>query len=217
MWDTDTKARTTDSTAKDFTCADFKSACKFSNLDFDTDCLYHSHTIGQTKIKFSDYKEFEARCLKCEYPDYKHSTIIFNTFIWCQFFNEYNARKILDEKNVFSGITSNPMFGYVTVFTAGAQIFLVEVGGTIVSTTHLDAVQWIVCIALGSLSLIVSVLIRYIPCPEDPACFSGNFFPASSASASVEPLGVASEKSSLKLAVDSVRVSEKEEAGVKSV
>jgi Ca2+ transporting ATPase len=39
-----------------------------------------------------------------------HFTIVFNVFIFMTLFNEINARKIHDERNVFSGITKNPYF-----------------------------------------------------------------------------------------------------------
>jgi len=136
--------------------------------------MLYKWEYGLGSFRFEDLENFEKKCLKCGYLDYKHSTIIFNTFIWCQFFNEYNARKILNEWNMFDGIQNNPMFLYVSLFTAGAQIFLVEVGGKIVSTTHLDAVQWIICVALGFLSIPVGMMMRFIPVEESPDSFFDN-------------------------------------------
>ncbi|KAJ6847310.1 calcium-transporting ATPase 8, plasma membrane-type-like [Iris pallida] len=37
------------------------------------------------------------------------NTFIFNTFVLCQVFNEFNARKP-DELNVFRGVTRNRLF-----------------------------------------------------------------------------------------------------------
>ena len=34
----------------------------------------------------------------------QHGTIIFNTFIWMQIFNQFNARKVYGELNCFAGI-----------------------------------------------------------------------------------------------------------------
>ena len=39
-----------------------------------------------------------------------HFTIIFNAFIFMTLFNEFNARKIHDERNIFSGLKKNPYF-----------------------------------------------------------------------------------------------------------
>uniref|UniRef100_A0A7N8YBJ1 Calcium-transporting ATPase n=1 Tax=Mastacembelus armatus TaxID=205130 RepID=A0A7N8YBJ1_9TELE len=43
-------------------------------------------------------------------PPSEHYTIVFNTFVMMQLFNEINARKIHGERNVFDGIFNNPIF-----------------------------------------------------------------------------------------------------------
>ena len=48
-----------------------------------------------------------------------HSSLVFNTFVMLQLFNEINSRKVHGERNVFKGITRNP-------------IFLIIMGGTFV-------------------------------------------------------------------------------------
>lgn len=40
----------------------------------------------------------------------RHFTNVFNVFVILQIFNMLNARKINDEKNIFTGISSNWMF-----------------------------------------------------------------------------------------------------------
>lgn len=48
----------------------------------------------------------------------KHMTLIFNTFVFLQIFNQYNCRKNrLNEFNIFEGIFSNLAFVLVSVFT----------------------------------------------------------------------------------------------------
>eukprot|EP01092_Planopodium_desertum_P005007 TRINITY_DN2129_c0_g1_i2.p1 TRINITY_DN2129_c0_g1~~TRINITY_DN2129_c0_g1_i2.p1 ORF type:complete len:272 (-),score=68.45 TRINITY_DN2129_c0_g1_i2:34-810(-) len=39
-----------------------------------------------------------------------HYSIIFNAFVWCQIFNEFNARKINDEFNIFENIHRSYIF-----------------------------------------------------------------------------------------------------------
>ena len=168
VWDISTKKKSPTGTVK---CSTFKTSCEGAGLNLDTDCLLHDFGGG---AKFHDLETFEETCLTCSKPDFQHSTIIFNTFIWCQVFNEYNARKIGNEFNAFEGIEKNIMFLYVSIFTVGAQIFLVEVGGKIVSTEHLTPVQWIVTVALGAIALPVGVLMRLIPVTEDPDCYFDN-------------------------------------------
>ncbi|XP_010826762.1 PREDICTED: plasma membrane calcium-transporting ATPase 3-like, partial [Bison bison bison] len=54
-------------------------------------------------------------------PPSEHYTIIFNTFVMMQLFNEINARKIHGERNVFHGIFSNPIFCTIVLGTFAIQ------------------------------------------------------------------------------------------------
>ncbi|KAG8589069.1 hypothetical protein GDO81_006237 [Engystomops pustulosus] len=55
-------------------------------------------------------------------PPSEHYTIVFNTFVMMQLFNEINARKIHGERNVFENIFRNPIFCAVVVGTFAAQV-----------------------------------------------------------------------------------------------
>jgi magnesium-transporting ATPase (P-type) len=90
-------------------------------------------------------------------------TIIFNTFVFLQLFNEFNARVVIGKKlNVFSGIFTNPIFAGVMVLTAVLQVILVQFGGAFVETVPLDITHWGICVGLGFLSLPVGFLGRLI-------------------------------------------------------
>lgn len=56
-------------------------------------------------------------------PPSEHYTIIFNTFVLMQLFNEINARKIHGERNVFDGIFGNPIFCSIVLGTFGVQVW----------------------------------------------------------------------------------------------
>lgn len=45
----------------------------------------------------------------------QYDSVIFNAFIWMQLFNQFNARKINDELNVFSGLWKSKAFIYIMV------------------------------------------------------------------------------------------------------
>ena len=92
-----------------------------------------------------------------------HITIIFNTFVFCQVFNEINARSIGDSVNVFKGLFRNPLFMVIISFTVVCQFFIVEYGGSFVKTVGLTHEQWVKCVLLGSLSLPLGALMRFIP------------------------------------------------------
>lgn len=59
-------------------------------------------------------------------PPTEHYTIVFNTFVMMQLFNEINARKIHGERNVFESIYRNPIFCTVVLGTFAAQVKLRE-------------------------------------------------------------------------------------------
>lgn len=62
-------------------------------------------------------------------PPSQHYTIIFNTFVLMQLFNEINSRKIHGERNVFSGIFRNLIFCSVVLGTFISQVrFWLELG-----------------------------------------------------------------------------------------
>jgi P-type Ca2+ transporter type 2C len=46
-----------------------------------------------------------------------YNSIVFNSFIWMQVFNQINARKIDDELNVFAGLWKSKAFMYILVCT----------------------------------------------------------------------------------------------------
>ena len=53
-----------------------------------------------------------------------HMTMIFNTFVMMTLFNEINARKIHGQRNVFSGIFTNPIFYVIWISTFASQVRL---------------------------------------------------------------------------------------------
>ena len=55
----------------------------------------------------------------------QHFTIVFNTFVMMQIFNEINARKVHGERNVFKGIPNNPFFMIIFVGTLAMQVRLI--------------------------------------------------------------------------------------------
>lgn len=52
----------------------------------------------------------------------QHFTVIFNTFVMMTLFNEINARKIHGQRNVFSGIFTNPIYYCIWIATAASQV-----------------------------------------------------------------------------------------------
>ncbi|KAM6928074.1 plasma membrane calcium-transporting ATPase 2 isoform 6-T6 [Xenentodon cancila] len=96
-------------------------------------------------------------------PPSEHYTIIFNTFVMMQLFNEINARKIHGERNVFDGIFRNPIFCSIVFGTFAVQIVIVQFGGKPFSCQPLDLEKWMWCVFLGLGELVWGQVIATIP------------------------------------------------------
>ncbi|XP_037831243.1 plasma membrane calcium-transporting ATPase 2 isoform X6 [Kryptolebias marmoratus] len=96
-------------------------------------------------------------------PPSEHYTIIFNTFVMMQLFNEINARKIHGERNVFDGIFRNPIFCSIVFGTFAVQIVIVQFGGKPFSCQPLNLEKWMWCIFLGMGELVWGQVIASIP------------------------------------------------------
>ena len=177
-WNTDTLLR--NDSYGSLGCSAYKQYCSSEGIDCIDEKRYIPSTANMTEnvyISLTQLENFEDTCLECNLNGYVHGSIIFNTFIFCQFFNEYTARSIFDEWNCFKGISGNYVFLIVSLVTAGAQIFLIEIGGEFVKTSPLTWEQWLITVALGAIGLPVGVLMRFIPVEEDPESFFYHYKP----------------------------------------
>ncbi|XP_077327188.1 plasma membrane calcium-transporting ATPase 1 isoform X4 [Lithobates pipiens] len=96
-------------------------------------------------------------------PPSQHYTIVFNTFVMMQLFNEINARKIHGERNVFEGIFNNIIFCSIVLGTFIIQIVIVQFGGKPFSCTELTVDQWLWSVFLGMGTLLWGQLVTTIP------------------------------------------------------
>ncbi|KAL3528503.1 hypothetical protein ACH5RR_007825 [Cinchona calisaya] len=95
------------------------------------------------------------------------NTLIFNAFVFCQIFNEFNARKP-EEFNVFTGVTKNKLFTGIVGTTLVLQIIIIQFLGKFTSTVRLDWQLWLVSIAIGLFSWPLAIIGKLIPVPETP-------------------------------------------------
>ncbi|KAI9386806.1 hypothetical protein POPTR_010G081100v4 [Populus trichocarpa] len=96
-----------------------------------------------------------------------NDTLIFNIFVLCQVFNEFNARK-LEEKNVFKGIHKNKLFLGIIGITILLQVLMVEFLKKFADTERLNWGQWGACIGIAALSWPIGWVVKCIPVPEKP-------------------------------------------------
>lgn len=90
------------------------------------------------------------------------NTVIFNSFVFCQVFNEISSRD-MEKINVFKGILDNYVFVAVLSSTALFQIIIVEFLGTFASTSPLTFHQWFTSVAIGFLGMPIAAAIKMIP------------------------------------------------------
>uniref|UniRef100_A0A7S2DNG1 Cation-transporting P-type ATPase C-terminal domain-containing protein n=2 Tax=Octactis speculum TaxID=3111310 RepID=A0A7S2DNG1_9STRA len=102
-----------------------------------------------------------------------HYTLLFNVFVFCQVFNELNARSITNDMNILKDMHRNPMFQIILVFTVIMQYGIVQYGGDFTKTAPLDQTQWIHSVALGALTIPIGFLMRLIPVSENMNDFAG--------------------------------------------
>ncbi|KAG7574510.1 Calcium-transporting P-type ATPase N-terminal autoinhibitory domain [Arabidopsis suecica] len=102
--------------------------------------------------------------LKLDGPDSTAvlNTVIFNSFVFCQVFNEINSREI-EKINVFTGMFNSWVFTWVMTVTVVFQVIIVEFLGAFASTVPLSWQHWLLSILIGSLSMIVAVILKCIP------------------------------------------------------
>ncbi|XP_015278697.1 PREDICTED: plasma membrane calcium-transporting ATPase 1-like [Gekko japonicus] len=123
-------------------------------------------------LLFAGEKLFDienGRSAPMQAPPTQHYTIVFNTFVMMQIFNEINARKIHGERNVFEGIFTNAIFCCVVLGTLIVQVIIVQIGGKPFSCAELSLDQWLwsVFLGVGTLlwgQLIISIPNRYLLC-----------------------------------------------------
>ena len=102
----------------------------------------------------TDYNETDAR----------HYTIFFHAFVMMQVFNMINSRKLnKKDLNVFKNFCNNGFFFSIMIMIVVAQFLIVEVGGQFIKTSPLTLFQHLVCIAIGSVELLVGLLFKVIP------------------------------------------------------
>ena len=109
----------------------------------------------------------------CEDGSTQHFTIIFNAFVFCQVFNEFNAREIGDRFDPMGSLSGSPMFLLVIAFTVLAQWASVEYGGDFTQITSFSMAEWGTTVGYGAMSIPMGFIMRLIPVSEDPNSFAG--------------------------------------------
>ena len=90
-------------------------------------------------------------------------TIVFNTFVWMQIFNEFNNRRLDNKLNIFEGVHRNAFFIVINIIMVAGQIMIIFVGGQAFQITRINGSQWAISILCALPCLLWAVGLRCIP------------------------------------------------------
>lgn len=119
--------------------------------------------IFQLAVTFTLY--FAGSRIFPSYTDSELRTVVFNTFVWMQIFNEFNNRRLDNRFNIFEGLHRNQFFIVINILMVGLQVAIIFVGGRVFSVAEggLDGPQWAVSIVLALLCMPWAVVVRLFP------------------------------------------------------
>ncbi|KAG6011511.1 hypothetical protein E4U43_008264 [Claviceps pusilla] len=97
------------------------------------------------------------------------NTLVFNTFVWMQIFNQWNNRRLDNKFNIFEGLSKNWFFIAISIIMCAGQVLIIFFGGAAFQIADPPAeperngTLWAIAIVLGFFSIPVGVIIRLIP------------------------------------------------------
>lgn len=91
------------------------------------------------------------------------SAMVFNAFVWMQFFNMFVNRRLDNKHNLFVGITKNPFFPIIVVIIGGFQVLIMFVGGAAFHIQPSTGAMWATAIICGVCSIPMGMLTRLVP------------------------------------------------------
>lgn len=92
-------------------------------------------------------------------------TIVFNTFVWMQIFNEFNNWRLDNKLNIFEGVHRNLFFIVINCIMVGQQLAIIFIGSRAFQNSPggLDGTQWAISIVVSALCLPWAILVRLFP------------------------------------------------------
>ncbi|KAJ2959856.1 hypothetical protein NQ176_g11089 [Zarea fungicola] len=94
----------------------------------------------------------------------KLQTLVFNIYVWMQFFNQHNCRRVDNKLDIwYQGVLRNPWFIGVQCLTLAGQFIIIFKGGEAFDTKPLTGTQWGWSMLFGILTIPLGALIRQVP------------------------------------------------------
>lgn len=115
--------------------------------------IFLVHYIGWRVFNPGDENEVE-----------KLQTLVFNIYVWMQFFNQHNCRRVDNKLDIwYQGVLRNPWFIGVQCLTLAGQFIIIFKGGEAFDTKPLTGTQWGWSMLFGILTIPLGALIRQVP------------------------------------------------------
>lgn len=93
-----------------------------------------------------------------------HLTLVFNTFVFLQLFNEFNCRVIQPTRlNIFANIFSNFYFLLVVIGAGVLQVFFVEYTRNFMQVYPINSTEQAYCMLWGASVILVSTILKLTP------------------------------------------------------
>lgn len=128
------------------------------------------HFAGRSILGYDSPPDGVTKTMVRHDPQYKEftnwlrlDTLVFNTFVWMQIFNQLNNRRLDNKFNIFEGIHRNSFFIAINLIMVGGQVMIIYIGGAALTVDRLNGAQWGISLILGALSIPIGVIIRLIP------------------------------------------------------
>ncbi|CCW65502.1 unnamed protein product [Phytomonas sp. EM1] len=93
----------------------------------------------------------------------ENQTIVFNLIVLCTIAHMVSSRKLYNELNLFEGFKRSKPFIFVIISCVCFQVLAVETFGDFMQTVPLSIYQWLLCIVLAVLLMVLTTLSRLIP------------------------------------------------------
>ena len=94
------------------------------------------------------------------------STLLFNTFIYCNIVNLVNVRVSGPHMSIWDGFFSNWYFNIIFIVLLALQAILVQFCGKVFYLTPLNWKEWVMCAGFAIGTFLIGFLIRAIPVPD---------------------------------------------------
>lgn len=101
--------------------------------------------------------------LNYEFDGLEIRSVVFNTFVWMQIFNQFNNRRLDNKFNILAGVQRNYFFIAISAIMISCQVMIMYVGGRAFSIERINGKDWGISIVLSALCLPWAILIRIFP------------------------------------------------------